>query len=103
VAGTGREVLEALGEAGRFDLLLLDIQLPDLDGFEVAAQVRGRERGTGRHLPIVALTAQALKGDCERCLEAGMDGYLTKPIQAAALREVLAPLAPLDPAAAAEG
>jgi CheY-like chemotaxis protein len=103
VAGTGREVLEALGAAGRFDLLLLDIQLPDLDGFEVAAQVRGRERGTGRHLPIVALTAQALKGDCERCLEAGMDGYLTKPIQAAALREVLAPLAPLDPAAAAEG
>jgi CheY-like chemotaxis protein len=94
VATTGTEALAAL-EGETFDVLLLDVQLPDLDGFEVTARVRAGEasRGTtgpvGR-LPIVALTAHAMKGYRERCLEAGMDGYLSKPIQPAELFAALA-------------
>ena len=64
--------------------------MPELDGFEVAAAVRGREKGTGRRLPLVALTAHAMQGDRERCLAAGMDGYVTKPIQMTHLTRVMA-------------
>ncbi len=89
----GQRVLQALeGEA--FDLVLMDVQMPELDGFETTAAIRERERGTGGHIPIVALTAHALKGDRERCLERGMDGYASKPIQAAELFAIIEELVP---------
>jgi CheY-like chemotaxis protein/HPt (histidine-containing phosphotransfer) domain-containing protein len=84
LAGNGREAL-SLAEAGGFDLLLLDIHMPELDGFQVAQAVRERERMAGGHLPIIALTARSRKEDRERCLAAGMDDFLAKPIQAADL------------------
>ncbi len=80
VTSTGREALEAI-EDGSFDLAFIDVQMPEIDGFEVTAQVRGRERAGGR-LPIIAMTAHAMVGDRERCLQAGMDGYVAKPIDA---------------------
>jgi CheY-like chemotaxis protein len=80
VAGNGLEAVAA-AEKGQFDLVLMDLQMPDMDGFEATAVLREREKETGIHLPVIALTAHALKGDRERCLEAGMDGYLTKPIR----------------------
>jgi CheY-like chemotaxis protein len=80
VAGNGREALAALKE-DVFDLVLMDIQMPEMDGFEATAAIRLSERDTGKHQPIVAMTAHAMKGDDQRCLEAGMDGYLAKPIR----------------------
>jgi len=80
VANNGREVLTAL-ETAPFDLVLMDVQMPEMDGLEATTVIRDREKRTGTHLPIIAMTAHALKGDRERCLEAGMDGYVTKPIR----------------------
>jgi len=80
MATNGREAL-ALAEQGGFDLLLLDIHMPELDGFQVVRAVRARERESGGHLPIIALTARARQEDRERCLTAGMDDFLAKPIQ----------------------
>src|SRR5262249_49908616 len=80
----GREALR-LAEEGVFDLLLLDIHLPELDGFGVVGAIRERERAAGGHLPVVALTARSRKEDRERCLAAGMDDFLTKPVATAAL------------------
>jgi CheY-like chemotaxis protein/HPt (histidine-containing phosphotransfer) domain-containing protein len=92
LAGDGREAL-ALAEEGVFDLLLLDLHMPELDGFQVVRAIRERERTAGGHLPIVALTARSRKEDRERCLAAGMDDFLAKPIQAdvlwAAIERVL--------------
>jgi PAS domain S-box-containing protein len=84
VVGDGRQALEAL-DRERFDLVLMDVQMPVMDGFEATALIRERETMTGRHVPIVAMTAHAMKGDEERCLAAGMDGYVPKPLQAADL------------------
>ncbi len=84
LAINGREAL-TLAEDGRFDLLLLDVHMPELDGFQVVQAVREREQTTGGHLPVIALTARSRKEDRERCLAAGMDDYLSKPVQAADL------------------
>ena len=71
------------------DLILMDVQMPEMDGFEATAAIRNREERTGIHLPIVAMTAHALKGDEERCLAGGMDGYLPKPIRSERLFEIV--------------
>jgi CheY-like chemotaxis protein/HPt (histidine-containing phosphotransfer) domain-containing protein len=84
LASNGREALRMVKEGG-FDLLLLDIHMPELDGFQVAQAIREQERTTGGRLPIIALTARSRKEDRERCLAAGMDDFLAKPIQAADL------------------
>jgi signal transduction histidine kinase/CheY-like chemotaxis protein len=76
----GREAVAAV-QRERFDLVLMDVQMPEMDGFEATAAIRQAEAGTGRHLPIFAMTARAMKGDEERCRLAGMDGYLPKPIR----------------------
>jgi signal transduction histidine kinase/CheY-like chemotaxis protein len=80
VAGNGREAVEAF-EKNRFDVVLMDIQMPEMDGFEATAAIRAKEKLTGRHVPIIAMTAHALIGDQERCISAGMDGYISKPIR----------------------
>ena len=80
LAGDGREALAAL-EKENFDIVLMDVQMPEMDGFEATAAIREKEQSTGRHLPIIAMTAHALKGDEERCLSAGMDAYISKPIR----------------------
>jgi PAS domain S-box-containing protein len=84
VAGDGRAAVKTL-EQERFDVMLLDIHMPELDGFRVVAMQRQREQGTGRHLPIIALTARSAEGERERCLQAGMDDYLVKPVRAGEL------------------
>ena len=84
VASNGREAISAM-EKEVFDLILMDVQMPEMDGLSATALIRERERGTGNHLPIIAVTAHAMKGDRERCLQAGMDAYITKPIRVAEL------------------
>ncbi len=80
VVGNGREAVEAW-RPGAFDVVLMDVQMPEMDGFEATAALRARDREAGTHTPILAVTAHAMKGDRERCLAAGMDGYVTKPIR----------------------
>lgn len=92
VANNGREALAALAVqplAEPFDLVLMDVQMPDMNGFEATAAIRAQEVGMGRHLPIVAMTAHAMRGDRENCLAAGMDAYLSKPIQASDLYDTI--------------
>jgi two-component system sensor histidine kinase/response regulator len=84
VASNGAEAIEAF-ENNQFDLVLMDIQMPLMDGFEATAAIRAKEKLTGRHIAIIAMTAHALKGDQERCITAGMDGYVSKPIRTSEL------------------
>ncbi len=92
VAGNGREALEVLARES-FDVVLMDVQMPEMDGFEATRRIRERERTTGDHVPIIAMTAHAMKGDRERCLEEGMDGYISKPLQPSELFESVESLA----------
>jgi signal transduction histidine kinase/CheY-like chemotaxis protein/streptogramin lyase len=89
VANDGEEAVGAV-ENGGFDLILMDVQMPKMSGLEAAAAIRNLERGSSRHLPIIAMTANAMKGDKVRYLEAGMDGYISKPIQGDCLLEMIA-------------
>ncbi len=98
---TGLAAVEAVAR-GYFDLVLMDIQMPELDGLEATLRIRDGERARGGHVPICALTANAMKGDVERCLAAGMDDYLTKPVELAVLRQKLAAHPP-RPAPAGRG
>jgi len=95
IACDGRKALEAY-ETGIFDLILMDVQMPEMDGFAATAAIREQEamNPAGSRMPILALTAHAMAGDRERCLAAGMDGFVTKPIQ---LRELIAAIAPFCP------
>ncbi len=88
VAGDGRRALELLAERD-FHIVLMDLQMPELDGFETTAAIRGSESATGKHLPIIAMTANAMKGDREKCLDYGMDAYISKPIQVKDLFDTL--------------
>jgi two-component system, sensor histidine kinase and response regulator len=87
----GREAVARSG-SGSFDLILMDVQMPEMDGFEATAAIRQRERATGTHVPIVAMTAHAMAGDRERCLEKGMDAYVSKPLRPDDLLSVIGSL-----------
>jgi PAS domain S-box-containing protein len=100
VAENGREALEAL-QRECFDAVLMDVQMPEIDGFEATGVIRARETATGGRLPIIAMTAHSLKGDRQRCLEAGMDAYVSKPLRPQELFEVLASVVPRPPDAGA--
>jgi len=80
LAANGKEALAAI-QNGEFDLILMDVQMPEMDGFQVTGAIRRKESATGAHIPIIAMTAHAMKGDEERCLTAGMDAYVSKPIR----------------------
>jgi CheY-like chemotaxis protein len=89
IVASGEEAVAATAGAP-FDLVLMDVQMPGMDGFEATQAIRAREAALGQdHLTIVAITAHAMKGDRERCLEAGMDGYVSKPVEAAELRRTI--------------
>ena len=91
-AGNGKIALQILEEQS-VDLVLMDVQMPEMDGFEATGLIREKEQRSGEHLPIIAMTAHAMRGDRERCLTAGMDDYITKPIASAALLEMVAAMA----------
>ena len=89
VAHDGQQAL-SISESGAFDLIFMDVQMPVMDGLTATRTIRTKERTSGSRIPIIAMTAHAMKGDCERCLEAGMDGYLSKPISSRGIEEILA-------------
>ncbi|MEO6597387.1 MAG: response regulator [Planctomycetota bacterium] len=89
VVENGRAAVEAV-QSGQFDLVVMDVQMPEMDGLEAARQIRVHEAATGAHIPIVAMTANAMKGDREQCLAAGMDGYVAKPIHMLDLERAIA-------------
>ena len=91
VVNNGREALAAV-HAGRFDLIAMDVQMPEMDGLDATRAIRAVEKAAGTHVPIIAMTAHAMKGDRERCLAAGMDGYTSKPIRIRDLEQAIAQL-----------
>jgi CheY-like chemotaxis protein len=106
VAGNGKEALAVLETSGEwradsstplFDVVLMDVQMPEMDGLEATGRIRALEQGRNRRLPIIAMTAHAMKGDRERCLETGMDGYVSKPIQTQDLLSAIAAVTPVPP------
>jgi len=101
VARTGRDALDAV-EHQKFDLVLMDVQMPEVDGFEATAAIREMEKISGAHLPIIAMTAMAMAGDRERCLAAGADGYISKPITAQELLKEIQRVRTMTPAEKSE-
>ena len=102
VVDSGSKALGRL-EHQRFDLVLMDVQMPEMDGLEATAAIRNREKDTGERLPVIAMTAHAMKGDRQRFLDAGMDAYLAKPFRARELLELIDRFAPAEPAPAQKG
>ena len=94
LAQNGREALETLDRQQHFDIVLMDVQMPEMDGFEATKLIREKEKASGTHMPIIALTAHAMQGDEERCLACGMDGYVTKPIKLEELFSVIEKVIP---------
>jgi len=94
IANNGIEVLSALDREA-FDIILMDVQMPDMDGFQATAAIRTREKQSGTHIPIIAITGYAMKGDRQRCLDAGMDGYICKPIRSKELFDAVEQFAPV--------
>ena len=84
VVGNGQEAVAQYTEQ-KFDVVLMDVQMPEMDGYEATSIIREQEKQSGRHLPIIAMTAAAMTGDREKCLAAGMDSYVAKPIDPAEL------------------
>jgi signal transduction histidine kinase/DNA-binding response OmpR family regulator len=101
VVNNGREAVAALA-AQQFDLVLMDVEMPEMDGYEAAAVLRAKEQAAGGHIPIIAMTAHAMKGARETCLAAGMDSYVSKPLQAKALFDAIEGLVPAPAADASE-
>jgi len=89
VAGNGQEALDLIAAAGAFDVVLMDVQMPVMDGFAATAAIRAAEHGKSRRLPVIGVTAHAMEGDRQRCLDAGMDGYLSKPFNAKDLYDLI--------------
>jgi two-component system sensor histidine kinase/response regulator len=88
LAVDGKLAVKAM-EREEFDVVLMDVQMPEMDGLEATATIRAKERDNGRHVPIIAMTAHAMQGDRERCLAAGMDGYISKPVDSRELMETI--------------
>ena len=97
IASNGKDVLQALA-LQRFDVILMDVQMPQMDGFQATAAIREKEKTTGIHIPIIAMTGYAMKDDRQRCLDAGMDGYICKPIRSQELFEIVESFTPITKA-----
>jgi CheY-like chemotaxis protein len=93
LVGTGKRAIEILDEQA-FDLVLMDVEMPDMDGLDAAATIRKREKSSGNRIPIIAMTAHAMPGDRERCIQAGMDSYVSKPLQTKQLFAAIETLLP---------
>jgi CheY-like chemotaxis protein len=91
VASNGEEAVQQITAGERFDLIFMDCQMPRMDGYEASRRIRSFEdkQGEGMHIPIIAITANAMQGDREKCIDAGMDDYIAKPVKKEALFEML--------------